>query len=361
MALVSPGVEVSIIDESQYLPAASSSVPLLVIATAQNKANASGTAVAAATTKANANKLYQVTSQRDLVNLYGNPFFYKTTNGTPIHGYELNEYGLLAAYSLLGMTNRCYILRADVDLAGFVGTLSRPSGDPADGEWWLDTTNSMWGIHEFNAVTGVFSKITPYILVNSSDLSGGKPKASLGNVGEYAVYSAPVQDVGVFSETSTYFVKTRFNSWEKLGSSDWRVATPLVTGTMSNPVLSAGNSFTLGVDGLTPVTITVGANSTGSTVDGLVTIINDHTGLGNIVASNISGKLSMASNKKIDITTESYITITAGSGPVLDDLGILEGDYNAPKVFYGTSAQMPLWTASQSSPHPTGSVWIKTS
>ena len=361
MALVSPGVEVSIIDESQYLPAASSSVPLLIIATAQSKANASGTAVAAATTKANANKLYQVTSQRDLVNLYGNPFFYKTTNGTPIHGYELNEYGLLAAYSLLGMTNRCYILRADVDLAGFVGTLSRPSGDPADGEWWLDTTNSMWGIHEFNAVTGVFSKITPYILVNSSDLSGEKPKSSLGNVGEYAVYSAPVQGVGLLDETSTYFVKTRFNSWEKLGSSDWRVATPMVTGTMSNPVLSAGNSFTLGVDGLTPVTITVGANSTGSNVDGLVTIINEHTGLGNIVASNISGKLSMASNKNTYITQVSYITITAGSGPVLDDLGILEGDYNAPKVFYGTSAQMPLWTASQSSPHPTGSVWIKTS
>ena len=117
MALVSPGVEVDIIDQSQYLPAAQNSVPLVVVATAQNKADPTGTGVAQATTAANAGKLYLVTSQRDLVTLYGNPFFYTTTNGTPIQGYELNEYGLLAAYSTLGVTNRAYVLRADVDLA----------------------------------------------------------------------------------------------------------------------------------------------------------------------------------------------------------------------------------------------------
>ena len=103
MALVSPGVEVTIIDQSQYLPAAQNSVPLVVLATAQNKANAAGDGVATATTAANANKLYLVTSQRDLVNLYGTPFFYTTTNGTPIQGYELNEYapGLNAMSNIL--------------------------------------------------------------------------------------------------------------------------------------------------------------------------------------------------------------------------------------------------------------------
>ena len=79
MALTSPGVEVTIIDQSQYLPAAAGSVPLVVLATAQNKANPTGTGVAPATTAANAGKLYQVTSQRDLVSLYGTPFFYTTT------------------------------------------------------------------------------------------------------------------------------------------------------------------------------------------------------------------------------------------------------------------------------------------
>ena len=62
MALVSPGVQVTIIDQSQYLPAASNSVPLVILATAQDKADATGTSVAEATTKANANKLYQITN-----------------------------------------------------------------------------------------------------------------------------------------------------------------------------------------------------------------------------------------------------------------------------------------------------------
>ena len=146
MSLTSPGVEVTIIDQSQYLPAPTSSVPLVVVATAQNKADATGTGVAVATTAANAGKLYQVTSQSDLVNLYGVPFFYTTTDGTPIQGYELNEYGLLAAYSVLGQTNRCYVLRADIDLASLVGQTGRPTGAPEAGTWWLDTTTSTWGI-----------------------------------------------------------------------------------------------------------------------------------------------------------------------------------------------------------------------
>ena len=90
MALVSPGVEVTIIDESQYLPAPTNSIPFILLATAQNKADPTSTAVAAGTTAANANKLFRVTSQRDLVTLYGNPFFYTTSNGVPIQGYELN-------------------------------------------------------------------------------------------------------------------------------------------------------------------------------------------------------------------------------------------------------------------------------
>ena len=100
MALVSPGVEVSVVDQSQYLPAASNSVPYVLIATAQNKVSGTSTGVATATTAANANKVQLVTSQRELVGLYGNPFFYNSSAGTPLNGYELNEYGLLAAYSV---------------------------------------------------------------------------------------------------------------------------------------------------------------------------------------------------------------------------------------------------------------------
>ena len=75
MALTSPGVEVTIIDESNYLPAATNSVPFIMIATAQNKVSGTGTGVAAGTTAANANKPYLITSQRDLAATFGTPFF----------------------------------------------------------------------------------------------------------------------------------------------------------------------------------------------------------------------------------------------------------------------------------------------
>ena len=93
MSLVSPGVKVTVIDQSQYIPAATNSVPYILLATASNKISGSGVGIAAGTLAANANKTYLITSQRDLANTYGVPFFYQTTTGTPINGYELNEYG----------------------------------------------------------------------------------------------------------------------------------------------------------------------------------------------------------------------------------------------------------------------------
>jgi hypothetical protein len=79
-----------------------------LVATAQNKVDLLTVAtVAAGTTAANANKTYLITSQSDLAATFGVPFFYSTTTGTPINGYELNEYGLLAAYSALGCYKPC--------------------------------------------------------------------------------------------------------------------------------------------------------------------------------------------------------------------------------------------------------------
>jgi hypothetical protein len=101
MALTSPGVEVTIIDESQYIPAATNSVPYILLATAQNKISGAGVGVAAGTLAVNANRTYLITSQRDLSATFGVPFFYKTSAGTPINGYELNEYGL---YNMIGNT-----------------------------------------------------------------------------------------------------------------------------------------------------------------------------------------------------------------------------------------------------------------
>lgn len=75
MALQSPGVQVSVIDESFYTPAEPGTTPLIVVATAQDKLNAAGTGSATATSQANAGKAFKLTSQKDLLDLYGVPFF----------------------------------------------------------------------------------------------------------------------------------------------------------------------------------------------------------------------------------------------------------------------------------------------
>ena len=354
MALVSPGVEVTIIDESQYLPAAQNSVPLVVLATAQNKANAAGDGVAQATTAANAGKLYLVTSQRDLINLYGTPFFYTTTTGTPIQGYELNEYGLLAAYSLLGVTNRAYILRADIDLASLVGQTGRPVGSPADGSFWLNTSTSTWGIYEFNQTTGKFTNQLPIVIDDVANLTGDVPNQSIGNIGDYCVIAIDNQDEDPVDGVKTYFYKSPSNTWVAIGTPGWKESWPTIQGTVSNPDLDPGDTITFGWSGHFNFTITVPAGPN-DTVTGVATAINN-LGYGGLTAANVSGKLVIYM-----YTTElsDYLEIVSSTGTVLADLGLSIGVYNQPSIAWGTAAQMPLWTTGQPSPSTTGSLWFK--
>ena len=356
MALTSPGVEVTIIDQSQYLPAPTSSVPLVVLATAQNKADATGTGVAQATTAANANKLYQVTSQRDLVTLYGTPFFYTTTNGTPIQGYELNEYGLLAAYSLLGVTNRCYVLRADIDLASLVGQTGRPTGAPTNGTYWLDTTNTTWGIFAFNATTGKFTEQVPVVITDPDDLSSGYPLSSIGNIGDYAVNAIEIDTIPSSLTGKQIFYKTTLNTWAFLGSAEWLEDLPTITSGNAPTSLTAGDTFTLNINGGFSTTIAVPA-STNNTIAGVAAAINalDVTQLS---ASVRDGKLCIFSGQSPSLSN-AYIRVVSGTGTVLNDLGITVGFYYQPGLEWGTAAEMPLWTSSQQYPRPTGSVWMK--
>ena len=65
MALTSPGVEVSVINESFYVPSDAGTTPLFIVASSGNKANGAGDGTAAGTTTANANTAYLISSQRE--------------------------------------------------------------------------------------------------------------------------------------------------------------------------------------------------------------------------------------------------------------------------------------------------------
>jgi hypothetical protein len=359
MALVSPGVEVTVIDESQYIPSAVNTVPYFVVATAQNKVSSDGITVAAGTLAANANKTYLITSQRDLAATFGVPFFYNTTTGTPINGYELNEYGLLAAYSALGVTNRAYVQRADVDLTELTASLTRPTGSPNNGDYWLDTTVSTWGIFEWDQTTATFNNVAPLVITDATDtvsgddtIAGNTPKASIGSIGDYAVVAVGVNIFGYYKKFD--------NTWNQIGSNAWKTSWPTVTGSAAPTTLTAGSNIFINDSSL--ITVPVAPDNT---VAGLAAAINSAsiTGVTATATSNVLRIYadSTAANDGSTLSNNGIVTIdagTVGGAALLTALGITAGEYAAPDYEPAYSYEQPRWrTTDIDGGRPTGSVW----
>jgi hypothetical protein len=112
--LVSPGVAVSVIDESFYVPGRQSTVPIIFIATADEKAQPDGVTPALGTYENNV--IRTVTSLSQSLALYGTPNFLVDSAGQPHHGDARNEYGLDALNKFLEIGNVAYVVRANVNL-----------------------------------------------------------------------------------------------------------------------------------------------------------------------------------------------------------------------------------------------------
>jgi len=368
MALLSPGVQVTVDDQSQYIPASVNSVPYILLATAQNKVSGTGVGVAAGTLQANANKVYLITSQRDLSATYGVPFFYKTTAGTPINGYELNEYGLLAAYSALGITNRAYIQRADVDLAALTASLVRPTGTPPNGTYWLDTASSLWGLFQWNITTNAFTNQIPLVITDTTQLETDStvPLQSIGSIGDYAITSTNVNNPGYFkrggpttSQTSATDLSDYYNTWVEVGSDNWKTAWPTVQGTLAPVSLTAGNTFFVNGE---LITVPVSPNNT---VQGVSNAINSAAITG-VYSAFVDSKLQIYANStaEADGSTDlsnGIVHITTGAGTVLTNLGITGNQtYYAPAFLAAPNYSAPRWRSTDDQPEPTGSVWQRT-
>lgn len=120
--LVSPGVSVTIIDESFYIPVSAPTVPLFFIASRTGKTTADGVTQAAGTNEHSV--VRTITSLGQSVSTYGIPYFrtaaadatLPVAQRRQLHGDARNEYGLLALNQYLGIGNRAFVVRADVDL-----------------------------------------------------------------------------------------------------------------------------------------------------------------------------------------------------------------------------------------------------
>lgn len=219
MALVSPGVEVTVVDESAYGAPGSGTIPLLVIATRTNKADATNSTVdsiAPYTKAAVAGQVVRVTSQREVTQYFGNPTFTRSGNSI-VQGSETSEYGLMAAYSYLGQGSQAFIVRADVDLAELDATTTEPVGEFAtNNTLWVDTDGSKYGIHEYDDTTGLWIEQTPTVEANEAATTaeaGGTytPTATVVNDG-YLVVVHSDQSANI----SLQYFKGVSGAWEIL-------------------------------------------------------------------------------------------------------------------------------------------------
>ena len=378
MALVSPGIQISVTDQSQYVPNQVGSVPLVLLATAQDKTY--NGALASGTTKANAGKLLSFTSQRDLVTAMGTPSFQISSAGTPVNGSEVNEYGLMAAYSALGLGNQLFAIRADVDLAQLQATPNRPVGMPEDGAYWLNLATTEFGIYTLNQSTKAFDHISPLLITDVTQLDndpfgyyGGVPvaypKSSVGSVGSYAmVFVNDSASTGVYGNpgaststirlfykagrtgsgtttttapgttannttgTSTNSAYTLSNRWVEVGSSDWQRSIPVIVSktidgniTIPGTVTSGSTLFTIN-GGQYPIVLNsthfsdyVSGNAYPLTAAKLANAINTANGgsfIPGVFAQAVSGSLYIYATSAAD-STGTYSGTGHPNGQVL--------------------------------------------
>lgn len=207
--LVSPGVQVSVTDESVYGPAGAGTVPMIFIATGENKEDPTGTesdGIAKYTKPALAGQPVLVTSQRELTQYFGNIDFRKVA-GSVVQADETNDYGLLAAYSFLGQSSAAYIVRADIDTKSLRPSSSAPVGAAPERTYWLNPTSSSYGIFEWSGVSWV--SITPTVEIVSVKGTATTPVVD----GEYLV-----EIVNGVSTTEIAYYKGVLGTWTATGT-----------------------------------------------------------------------------------------------------------------------------------------------
>ena len=235
--LVSPGVAVSVIDESFYGSAGAGTVPLIVCATGQDKAHVGGSGYASGTVVSTIGKSQLITSQRELIQVYGTPYF-RTVSGTASNGDEVNEYGLLAAYSYLGAANRAYVLRADVNTTELLPNSTEPKGAPASGAFWWDTANSVFGLFKYNDALSTWVKQT-VSLIPQDQMSATSPVANNNGaaVGDHRI--AVVSDGGKALGTST--AAAQIYEWD---NATWQVVSQANVGSLLASTVTVGPAST---------------------------------------------------------------------------------------------------------------------
>ena len=366
MALTSPGVSVSVSDESFYTPSEPGTTPLIFVATKENKQNPGATGTAPGTLASNAGKPYLISSQRELSETFGDPLFYKDASNNMLHGAEQNEYGLQAAYSFLGVANRAYVVRANLDLSDISASANATAGKAINASYWFDTDDTKFGIFEWSGAAGTvtngqsFTNKIPTIITDTTkvvDYAGADytPKGSVGAIGDYAVVAV--------TNINRMWYKNSVGTWVEIGSAAWKSSHPIVTGTVSTPTFVAGETLSFNISLVDSGGTLISQATSGTTLTSIVGDINGNSTLqaAGITAKAINNRLAIYYN---GTTTQGGVAVDRveiyGDTTLTTALGIVQADYYAPELNIAPHTSVPEFKAINPNPRPTGSIWIKT-
>jgi hypothetical protein len=335
--LSSPGVSVTVVDESFYTPAAPGTVPLIIVASQENKQNASGTGTALGTLKANAGKAYLITSQMELGSTFGIPFFQTDASNNPVHAGEVNEYGLQAAYSFLGVSNRAYVVRADLDTKQLLATANAPTGEPVDGTLWFEASNTGFGVFEWNSASATttsgqtFTNESVTVITDVAQCVGGMagaaPLASIGQLGDYAIVATSTLNKLWMKK---YLTDTAAGVWVEVGTAAWKKSWPAATGTIASPTLtSTGISFS-----------GIVSSGNGATVGSVLTVTTAITGGSLLDGSELAGSNIPAGTDVRSVNTATLSATTSITAPTIT----ASSSISAPTVLASTSITTPTIT-----------------
>jgi hypothetical protein len=318
----------------------------------------------------------------DLGNTFGIPYFQTDAESNPINAGEVNEYGLQAAYSFLGVSNQAYVVRANLDTSQLIGSANIPAGAPVAGTYWLDTSTTSWGIFQWNASPASatngqsFVNQAPLVITNTAQVtadndlvgSGYKPLPSIGSVGQYAIVAVTTLIKTWYKQASTVSDGTggstagtsNAGTWVEVGSTAWAASSPTVVGNVSGSTILT--SDTLVVNGYTVTGV--------STYGAIAAAITTHFSASGITAAVQNGYLNIYSTgtvvtmsgsafvKLFNYSNTAGVAYTAGSfyAPSLT----ISPHYTVPQ--YGVYANASTQVSSQYivNGYPTGSLWVKT-
>jgi hypothetical protein len=270
-------------------------------------------------------------------------------------------------------------VRADVDLDELEAQTDAPGANPTNGQWWIDTQATTWGIQEWNGAAATvaggqkFTYKVPIVLTDAdfpSKITGNAPKEGVGKIGDYAVVFRTVEGDTSFGAEEEYFriyykspgapastggvTAVDAGEWVLVGSNEWSISWPVVSGTAVSGAVTGSYYVN---NSLIPAgtTTAMAASINGASIQG-------------VSAQSISNRLYIYSDGR-SAADGTPGDSTGPDGRVLlegdwTNLGITPGVYLSPRLAQQPHTSVPSYKRSENTDTvggaASGSVWIKT-